>query len=562
MKTYCHLEIAQLAHELSLAPLRQRLRQVYGLFRCLELIDERREYPYSFICYQVTGYRSRRTADTLLAGRELIGDLNELLDDLTADCPLPADAVEGVLFDAETLAGRFRVSTKTISRWRKRGLPACWYVGAEGKSRLGFPSRGVQRFAYRHQELIQRGGQFAIMSADEKASIVQRARELVATEKCSLHGVTIRLSEETGRAVETIRYTLRRFDRDHPEHALFDGRDEAKPLDQNQVITQAYLAGDTTAQIASRFGLRPSQVTRIVTTGRAKVIAETRVDYIYNAAFDAPGAEKTILGGSTATSVVDEAPMLHAKPPADLPPYLQDLYRTPLLSKSEETDQFRRMNYLLHQAAGLQTRIAADVDHANPADIAAYDEKTAAARDVKNRIIQANLRLVVSIAKRHLSGRAAANLFELISDGNVALMRAVEKFDYSRGFAFSTYASWAIMRGFARSIPEELSRSDRFQTGHDEFLAVTRDTRPIETPRQDEQEAVTGALAAGLAVLDDRERTVIQRRYGLGGQPGATLEDIGRDLGLSKERVRQIERRALQTLRAQLGEHRAELLAG
>ena len=85
-----------------------------------------------------------------------------------------------------------------------------------------------------------------------------------------------------------------------------------------------------------------------------------------------------------------------------------------------------------------------------------------AAVAIKNQIVQANLRLVVSIAKRHVS--ATQDFFSLVSDGNMSLIRAVEKFDYARGNKFSTYASWAIMKNFARTIPGEHKQLDRFRT--------------------------------------------------------------------------------------------------
>ena len=88
--------------------------------------------------------------------------------------------------------------------------------------------------------------------------------------------------------------------------------------------------------------------------------------------------------------------------------------------------------------------------------------------ETKNQIVQANLRLVVSIAKRHVS--ASDDFFGLVSDGNMSLIRAVEKFDYARGNKFSTYASWAIMKNFARTIPDEFKHRDRFRTSHDEMF--------------------------------------------------------------------------------------------
>jgi RNA polymerase sigma factor (sigma-70 family) len=564
MRSYYHEPIAQLAHELSLSPVRHRPRQVTGIGRAIDLIDPAKEYPYSLICFTITGYRPRRTAETVLSGGELMADLVELLDALTAATPLPPDFAEGSLYEADALAKRLNVSVKTISRWRKRGLAGCWYSGGAGKPRFAYSGRSIERFVCGHRDLVLRGGTFQLMGDDEKAHIIARARELVATKKCTLHRVTQQLSEETGRAVETIRYTLRRFDREHPELALFDRAEQPQPIDERTVIFEAYAAGETVAGLAQRFGRKPHEITRIVTRERAERIARQPIDYVYNAVFESPDAESLVSESPLASGRADdEADPTLGRVPAELPPYLQALYRTPLLTKAEEAHLFRRMNFILHQAAVVRGRFADDPSRASAADIAGIDEKLEGARRIRNRIIQSNLRLVVSIAKRHLRAHAGANLFDLVSDGNLTLMKAVEKFDYAKGFAFSTYATWAIIRGYARSIPEQMTQADRFQTGRDEFLSAARDHRPLELPAEEDAAALRESLQKGLGALEARERGVIERHYGLGDfRSPATLDQIGRELGLSKERVRQIELSALAKLRGNLAPHRAALMAG
>src|SRR5205823_6521004 len=134
---------------------------------------------------------------------------------------------------------------------------------------------------------------------------------------------------------------------------------------------------------------------------------------------------------------------------------------------------FRKMNYLKYQAH--QLREALDPEHCRATDLDRIERLQEEALAVKNQIIRANLRLVVSIAKKYVG--PSNNFFELVSDGNMSLIRAVEKFDASRGFKFSTYASWAIMKNFTRSIPEEKHRRDRFVTGHEEMFEAAPDTR-------------------------------------------------------------------------------------
>ena len=108
------------------------------------------------------------------------------------------------------------------------------------------------------------------------------------------------------------------------------------------------------------------------------------------------------------------------------------------------------------------------------------------------------MRLVVSIAKRHAG--QTENFFELLSDGNMSLIRAVEKFDFSRGNKFSTYASWAIMKNFARSIPDEKHHRERYVTGHEEVFDGAADNRSNEQDILTAQEqACTGQPTSDLS---------------------------------------------------------------
>ena len=166
---------------------------------------------------------------------------------------------------------------------------------------------------------------------------------------------------------------------------------------------------------------------------------------------------------------------------------------------------------------------------------------------------------MVSIAKKHV-GRAQ-DLFELISDGNVSLLRAVEKFDYSRGNRFSTYASWAIIRGFARSVPQEQFLLDRFGTGNEDVLDVAAGLRTYD-PNEFNLGELRESIDVVLAQLSPRERAILIDHYGLDKERDAqTLEQLGKNMGISKERVRQIEIAALKKLRKILYPKQADLLS-
>jgi RNA polymerase primary sigma factor len=282
---------------------------------------------------------------------------------------------------------------------------------------------------------------------------------------------------------------------------------------------------------------------RIAIAMRLRRILDVKLECIAHSSFDDPTARDAILGAMPGTAV-GKGPR-RAKAPKGLPPYLAGLYEVPLLNREQEAHLFRKMNFLKFLATRLRSQL--DPARARTADLDEIERLQEEAMAVKNEIIRANLRLVVAIAKRHVGPNSS--FFELVSDGNMSLIRAVDKFDFARGNKFSTYASWAIMKNFARTIPEEKYRRDRFVTGHDALFGVATDNRTDEHEYEIALKRMQEVVKGMLGRLDDRERRIIVSRYGLNGVSRQTLEQLGRELGITKERVRQIESRAQEKLR-------------
>ncbi|MDD6269111.1 MAG: RNA polymerase sigma factor RpoD [Oscillospiraceae bacterium] len=254
--------------------------------------------------------------------------------------------------------------------------------------------------------------------------------------------------------------------------------------------------------------------------------------------------------------------------------YLKEIGRVPLLNPDEETELAQRM---------------ADGDSA-----------------AKKRLSEANLRLVVSIAKKYV-GRGMQFL-DLIQEGNLGLLKAVEKFDYTKGFKFSTYATWWIRQAITRAIADQartiripvhmvetitkvkkVSSQLLHETGHDpspeeiaeklempadrvrEIMRIAQDPVSLETPIGEEEDSHLGdfipdddapepADAASLMMLKEtlnevlntlteREAKVLRLRFGLEDGRSRTLEEVGKEFEVTRERIRQIEAKALRKLR-------------
>ena len=240
--------------------------------------------------------------------------------------------------------------------------------------------------------------------------------------------------------------------------------------------------------------------------------------------------------------------MQKVKVPLGLPPYLASLYGTPLLTREDEQYWFRRMNFLKYRAAKIRNEALESGDGLSSGKTNAIERDLHEANEVLNFLMTSNLRLVVSIAKRHW--RPGIDFNEMVSDGNMSLRRAAEKFDYSRGNKFSTYATWAIMKNFARSVPTEQRQHKRFQTGH----GIPFDEKPGDDTAPSLVEANQGVISNKidrlLDQLDVRDKEIIILRFGLkNGSEVETLEQVGHRFGVTKERIRQIEAKALRKLR-------------
>ncbi|MEO6810888.1 MAG: sigma-70 family RNA polymerase sigma factor [Isosphaeraceae bacterium] len=536
---YRHPVLKQLAR---FAPKERRLRWIDQAEALLTEIRPETGYPYDYLCFRITGYRPEESSTLVLEGTDVKHDLCLFLEELSRTVNQEVSQVGEPILTVDAISRKFQVSTRTVSRWRQQGLVARRFL-IDGRVKVGFLESSVTRFVTDHRDQVDRGTRFRQLTDEERDEIIRRARRMASIGgQGRLAEIARRIGRKMERSAETVRTTLKSFDRDHPDRAIFPPTTTTLAEEAKAEIYKLYRRGVAAEVLASQFRRTRSSVYRVINEIRARRLLDQKLEFMPHPSFDDPASAAEILR-PTPIPVETRAPR-KVKAPKGLPPYLASLYENPLLTREQEAHLFRKMNYLKSRANALRERI--DPARAKTTDLDRIDRLQEDALEVKNQIISANLRLVVSIAKRHVG--PSNNFFELVSDGNMSLIRAVEKFDYSRGNKFSTYASWAIMKNFARTIPEENYRRDRFVTGHEEMFEAAADNRidehEYESAQKRNQEAVKGMLGR----LDERERRIIISRFGIDGTKEQTLEQLGKELGITKERVRQIESRAQDKL--------------
>ena len=312
------------------APREKKIEQVNRAERLLAEMDRERNYTYEYLCYRITDYRPETAPPVVMEGKDAIHDLRLFVEDVSDAANIPVGDAGEPVHTVEELSKLFKVSTKTIARWREQGLVSRRFVFDGRRKRVGFLRSSVERFMTQNEEKIKRGERFSQLTDAEKTEIIDRARRLASAGGCPSE-VARRVAKRMNRSVETIRYTLRNFDQQNPHQAVFPDQTGLLSDEQKQRIYQQAKRGDSIDVLAKRYCRTRTTIYRVLNEVRAKRILELPLEYMHHESFDKPENEKEFLGPTP----VPEVPVRKLRSPSGLPPYLAALYEVPLLAREQ-----------------------------------------------------------------------------------------------------------------------------------------------------------------------------------------------------------------------------------
>lgn len=487
------------------------------------------------------------------------------------------------------------VKATALSRWGKlRPHPLLHATNAaDERKNVYFPAE-VLRFVEQNRTLIDRAMRCRRLGKELQGRVLARVRELSQRLTCTKTEIYRQVGyefdipertvlyfaesdEETKRVIPAPRPTLTTDEKKHIRKEKKDGTHSlnvAKTMQRSRStidrvaheagLTQRELTpsemremyrefkrGRTIPELMQRFGKSERTVYRIVREEELSDVKTRDIRYIYNPSFEEPSQEMLTRIRPRKRRKSDT----RSEPPPNAHPYIASLYRTELLPAKEQLFLLRGMNYRYHEAAKIRDRIKADEF---PND--KYDLVAKLIRDadrIKNMLIESNVRLVVNLAK----GRNGdEDFFATVSTGNMALIRAVEKYDYARGFCFSTYAHRSILNAFSKDAEKEMRHQSRHKRlleqseGNERVHAGEVSAEDIPSKKEETHEHTPPAFDAILGILpkisDPRDREILILSLGIYGEPQGVPE-IASALGYSSVWIRARRMKALETLAAE-----------
>ncbi|MBN1766365.1 MAG: sigma-70 family RNA polymerase sigma factor [Sedimentisphaerales bacterium] len=565
-------QLQNLLLQAKFAPEKIKIQQLDACEVLVRIIIPGKSYPFEFICYHITGYHPKHSSemevDKLLSYNDLISDLSAYSAILSKTLHIHSESVNHKFLTIKGLTKRFRVSAKTIRRWQENGLIGRFLLFPDGRHRLAFSESTVDFYVQKNRAKVNKGIKYRLVSNDQNQAILLRLSRWAS--RCPYHRQEAirRTAKHFNRSYETIRSILIKAETNDYYNIQFKRRAYGISPKERKEIFRLYQQGIHISDLITRFHRSKTNIYRAINIEQAQQVLAQEISYVDCPQFAQTNSESDILtpdanlfnddmGRPEGNSLSIDVKDIHNSTST----YCSDIKTFQLLNPRQEIFLFRKYNYLKYLAAQMQKRL----NPYNPSarDVSKIKLRLRQAHEVKDTLIRSNLRLVVSVARQHANNEM--EMSELISDGNLILINAIEKFDFNKGNKLSTYATWALIKRFATFYTRQTKHRDLM--AGDEILETVSDLRKeaskipvLESARKNLEQVICENL-------EDREQFIVREHYGLikqteltGQRKAKSLSQIAKLIGLSKERVRQIELKALQKLRHTLSPDQFDLL--
>jgi len=538
--------LADLAAELRFAPREALLRDLARAESLAGEIDLATEYPLEWVVYRVTGYRPDLKETVLVSGDALLSDLSALVERLSDGAGLREDELGGPSEGADELAARWRVSRKTLDRWRRQGLIARRVRHGDGSARLRIMTAAAEAFAARREALLGRAAAFSRIDQETGASMVRRARRYHDLLGCSSNQAAERLAVRFGRSREAVRQLLLRSDaeaRARGETPTFDERG-VLPERTQRAIERAWRRGIEPGEMVRRYRRTRGGIHRIVNEQRLRRLRALELGKT------APAAAG--LDEGAIAELLQEAPAQTPAPapvPRDLVELLGFMRSRVVPVGVEERARARAEHALRARAARTIAAISGGFPEAGLLDRAETDLRWAAA--IRAALARTQLRLVVETLETSLSleldRMRAQDARTLIEAGLAALRFGMDAYDPWKGGRLAAPVGFAVARVRApvgltgENQPGERRRAQvRLVTGADApdwtLLVSPWAAGLLPDPR----------LAGVRARIDPDLGALLTVRFGIGGVRPRTLAEIAAERRITIMQAGRLERRAVR----------------
>lgn len=530
--------LEDLARQLRFAPREALLRDIERAEALAVIVQVDSIYDEAWIVGQVTGYQPRLESPAAIVGGALLSDLSAFVERLSVSARLAADDLPAGWLEPDALAERWKLSRKTLDRYRKRGLVARRIVGEDAKVRLAFVPSVIAAFESREKSALDRAAGFSRISAEDEARIVRRAAAYRRRFGCTLNEAAKRLSDRFGRSHEAVRQVLRRHDRAQPIAARVFTEPGPPDARFERLAWRAWRRGLEPGVLAGRSGRSRVSVVRAANHHRASLLRALGGSIEPSPSLQALTAREAerILAGAPVTTGLG-APSI-----GDALEWVASARATGAPLGVEERFRAQAYHLLRARAAGIAAALSVSTPEAERLDEAETLLRWAAR--LKAELVRAQQGLLLRTLEARL-GRAleevrAVDLVDLAGLGIRAIADAIDTHDPFGGGGklpgrLAAPAGIAIDRAVARWSRDHAQKSaGRGRATPRLSSGVALPDWTLSVCSWQEWTEPDPRARAGAAALPEPDRGFLLRRFGWDGGPPATLDQLAPSFGLTR----------------------------